>query len=173
MIQSFTVRYHLLDVFFYMVLSRYFVLFFLCLFRAAPTEYGGFQARGQIRAVTAGLYHQPQPWVIQPISVTYTAAHGNARSLTHWARPVIEPASSWMLVKFVNHWATMGTLQPLKLRFSKILELKKTLFIKILSLSRPGIWGPRKLNNFSKIKKLMSAAVRIRNLILGTCFYEA
>ena len=31
----------------------------VCLFRAAPTEYGGSQARGQIRAVAAGLHHGP------------------------------------------------------------------------------------------------------------------
>ena len=30
----------------------------------------------------------------------YTTAHGNTRSLTHWARPGIEPASSWILVRF-------------------------------------------------------------------------
>ena len=30
-------------------------------------------------------------------SVTYAAAHGNARSLTHWTRPEIGPASSWIL----------------------------------------------------------------------------
>ena len=28
----------------------------------------------------------------------YAAAHGNARSLTHWVRPGIKPASSWILV---------------------------------------------------------------------------
>ena len=35
-------------------------------------------------------------------SSTYTTAHGNARSLTHWVRPGIEPASSWVLVGFVT-----------------------------------------------------------------------
>ena len=34
-------------------------------------------------------------------SSTYTTAQGNAGSLIHWARPGIEPASSWMLVRFV------------------------------------------------------------------------
>ena len=29
-------------------------------------------------------------------------AHGNARSLIHWARPEIEPASSWILVRIVS-----------------------------------------------------------------------
>ena len=33
---------------------------------------------------------------------TYTTAHGNALSLTHWARPGTEPASSWILVRFVS-----------------------------------------------------------------------
>ena len=32
----------------------------------------------------------------------YTTAHGNAESLTHWARPGIEPTSSWVLVGFVT-----------------------------------------------------------------------
>ena len=35
-------------------------------------------------------------------------AHGN-RSLTHWAKPGIELTSSWTLVGFLTHWATMGT----------------------------------------------------------------
>ena len=35
----------------------FFSFFFFCLFRAAPTVHGGSQARGQIRAVAAGLYH--------------------------------------------------------------------------------------------------------------------
>ena len=38
--------------------------------------------------------------------MTYTTAHGNARSLTHWLRPGIEPASSWILVEFIIDWAT-------------------------------------------------------------------
>ena len=35
--------------------------------------------------------------------------HSHTGSLTLWARPGIEPASSWILVRFVNHWAKMGT----------------------------------------------------------------
>ena len=31
--------------------------------------------------------------------------------LTHWARLGIEPASSWILVRFVNCWAMKGTLR--------------------------------------------------------------
>ena len=33
---------------------------------------------------------------------TYTIAHGNSRSLTHWTGPGIEPATSWCLVRFVS-----------------------------------------------------------------------
>ena len=43
---------------------------------------------------------QPQQWGIWAMSVTYTAAHGNARSLTRWERSQIKPASSWTLVRF-------------------------------------------------------------------------
>ena len=46
----------------------------------------------------------PQPWQhqIQATSVAYAAACGNAESLTHWARPEIEPASSQRQCRFLN-----------------------------------------------------------------------
>ena len=36
------------------------------------------------------------------MSVTYTTAHGNTRSLTHQVRPGIEPMSLWIQVRFVT-----------------------------------------------------------------------
>jgi len=36
------------------------------------------------------------------MSATYTTAHGSARFLTHWARPGIEPATSWFLGGFAS-----------------------------------------------------------------------
>ena len=51
----------------------------------------------------------PQQCQIQAKSVTYTTAHGNARSLAPWVRAGIEPMSSWILVGFANHWAMTGT----------------------------------------------------------------
>ena len=45
---------------------------------------------------------QPQQRRIRGLSATYTIAHGNAGSLTNWWRPKVEPASSWMLVRFVS-----------------------------------------------------------------------
>ena len=44
----------------------------------------------------------PQPRQIRTSSVTYTTAHGNTRFLTHWERPGIEPASSWIRVRFIS-----------------------------------------------------------------------
>ena len=71
------------------------------LFKAAPVAYGGFQARG----LKWSCSHQltPQSQQIGAPSATYTAARGNTRSLTHWARPGIEPTSSWILVGFLTH----------------------------------------------------------------------
>ena len=76
-----------------------------CLFRTAPTAYGGSQARGPIRAAATGLHQshcnagskprlQPswQGWILNPLS--------EARDQT-W--------TSWMVVRFVDHWAPMGT----------------------------------------------------------------
>ena len=45
---------------------------------------------------------QPQQCGFQAESATYTTAHSNAGSLTHWAGPGIEPASSWTLCQILN-----------------------------------------------------------------------
>ena len=90
--------------------SSFFFFFFLvfCLFRATPKAYGSSLAGGRIRAVAASQpTPHPEQLGIWATSATYTTAHGNSNigSLTHWARPGIEPASSWMSVRFINHWA--------------------------------------------------------------------
>ena len=96
---NFTFHNHISTMFFLIFLFLFILLFwFFCLFRAAPTAYEGSQARGP----------EPQQQEIWAASATYTTAHGNASS-TPWTRPGIEPASSWMLVGFTNHWATVGT----------------------------------------------------------------
>ena len=54
-------------------------------FWAAPTAYGGFQARGQIEATAAGLHHSlRQRRILNPLS-----------------KPGIEPTSSCMLVRCI------------------------------------------------------------------------
>ena len=77
---------------------RCFKFFFL--FRAALAAHGSSQARGLIGAIATGLCHSQIQCQIQAMSVTYIAAHGNARSLTYWARQGIEPTISWFLVGF-------------------------------------------------------------------------
>ena len=47
-------------------------------------------------------YPQPEQHKIQAMSATYTTANSNARSLTHGARPGIEPSTSWFLVRFIS-----------------------------------------------------------------------
>ena len=76
--------------------------FLFCLFRAAPAAYGGSQPRGSNWSYSLWPTPQPQQCRIQATSVTYTTAHGNTGSLTHRARPEIEPATSWFLVGFAS-----------------------------------------------------------------------
>ena len=45
---------------------------------------------------------QPQQRQIWTMSVTYTIARGNTRSLTHWVKPGIKPLSSWILVMYIT-----------------------------------------------------------------------
>ena len=74
--------------------------FFFCLFRATPAACGSPQAQGRMGTVAAGLHHSHSNMGSK--SVTYTAAHNNARSLIHCVRPGIEPPSSWILVGFIT-----------------------------------------------------------------------
>ena len=64
----------------------FFFFFFFCLFRAMSVAYGGSQARGRIGAKSA----------------IYTTGHVNARSLTHWVKPGMEPATLWFLIRFIS-----------------------------------------------------------------------
>ena len=76
--------------------------FFFWLFRVAPMAYESSQARGLIRVIPVRLHHSHSNTGFEPCLWPNTTAHGNARSLTYWERPGIEPASSWILVRFIN-----------------------------------------------------------------------
>ena len=65
----------------------------------------GVELELQLPAYTTATPHR-----IPATSATYTTAHDNTRSLTHWARPGIQLSSSWILVGFITCWATEGTL---------------------------------------------------------------
>ena len=84
----------------------FFFFFFFLLFRVAPMVYGCSQARGWNQSYSCWPTPQPQQCGIQATPVTYirhsSIAHGSAGSATHWVRPGIEPAFSWILVGFVS-----------------------------------------------------------------------
>ena len=91
------------------MIDSLFILFvcvcvFFVLFRASPVAYGGSQAMGSNQSCSHWPTPEPQQCQIQAASVNYTTAHGNAGFLTHWAKPGIEPATSWLPARFVNHW---------------------------------------------------------------------
>ena len=85
-----------------------FHLHFLFLFRAGSAAYGIPQARNQIGAA-AEVYATAMA-TLDPSHI-YDLHHscGNMGSLTHWVRPGIKPASSWILAWFLTHWTTRGT----------------------------------------------------------------
>ena len=61
-----------------------------------------FPGEGSNQSYCCRPMPEPQQRQIQAASATYTMAHFNARSLTHWARPEIKPTTSWFLVIFVS-----------------------------------------------------------------------
>ena len=67
----------------------------------------------QIRTVATGLYHSHSNAGSELHLLTYTTAHSNAGSPTHGARPGMEPASLWSLVRFVNCQAMKGARSDL------------------------------------------------------------
>ena len=70
-----------------------------CFFRAVSTACESSQARGQIQAIAASLCHSHSNCgSLQPTPM----AHGHTRSPNCWARPGMEPESSWILVRFIS-----------------------------------------------------------------------
>ena len=80
-----------------------FLSYFLTFFQGfPPTAYGSSQSRGWLEAVATSLCHSHKITVKWASSSTYTSAHGNTKSLTHWVRLGTEPESLWVLVRFVS-----------------------------------------------------------------------
>jgi len=79
--------------------------FFWSFFRAAPSAYGGSQARGQIRAAAACLHHSHKPYHIGATSATHT--HHN--SLQGW---ILNPLRARLGIKHVSSWILV--LKPLR-----------------------------------------------------------
>ena len=82
----------------------YFFFFFFCFSGPHPRHMESSQARSWIGAAPASLHY----------------SHSNAGSLTHWGRPGMEPASSWILVRLLSA-APQQELPPFIYSFIKIL----------------------------------------------------
>ena len=97
---------------------------------------------------------QPQQCQIWTTSVTYTAAHGNAESLTHWAKPGIEP--TYQVVGFLACWAIKGVsmLSLLEVNSKSVLYVLNFLF-----------W-----NNLRFIKKKNSTKFFSQNHLRARCY---
>ena len=80
-----------------------------CYFLGCSRGIWRFPGWGSNRSCSCRPMPESQQCRIQAASATYTTAHGNAGSLTHWARAGTEPSTSWFLVGIVNHCATTGT----------------------------------------------------------------
>ena len=95
----------------FVLVSLFLFFFFLsfCYFLGRSHGIWRFPGHGSNRSRSHRPTPEPQQCGIRAASATYTTAPGNARSLTHWARAGIEPTTSWFLVGFVNHCATMGS----------------------------------------------------------------
>ena len=70
-------------------------------FRAIPAAYGISQARGQIGAAAASLHHSHSHAGSEPCLWPTPQLMAMSNPLTHWARPGIEPAFSWIIIKFI------------------------------------------------------------------------
>ena len=89
----------------YMLFSFFLFFSFFFLFMAAQK----FPGLGSHWSCRFWPTPQPQQHQIRATSVTCTTAHSNTSSLILWARPGIGSTSSWILVRFLTHWATLGT----------------------------------------------------------------
>ena len=79
-----------------------FFLFFFLSFQGHTHAIWIFSDQGSHWSCSHWPMPQPKQCQIQAMSATCTTAHSNGGSLTHGAKPGIEPASSWILVIFVS-----------------------------------------------------------------------
>ena len=108
----------------------FFFCLFVCLFfvlkrpkRAVPAARGKFPDLESNQSCSCQPMPQPQQCQIQARLWPTPQLPATLDPLTHWARPGIEPLSSWILVRFVNRWTTMGT--PVKFLSKRFYHLSK------------------------------------------------
>ena len=85
------------SLFFYFFIFYFFNLFFVlffCHFLGCSRSIWRFPGYGSNQSCSHQPMPEPQQLGIQVTSATYTSAHSNTRSLTHWARPGNKPTTS-------------------------------------------------------------------------------
>ena len=95
------IKYHILSH--HPKLITLFCLFYWCLFfKAAPTAYGGSQAKGRIGATAPSLCHSHSSAGSHPHLLSTPQLMAVLDLLTHWERSGIKPVSWWILVRFIS-----------------------------------------------------------------------
>ena len=77
------------------------------------------------------------------MSGTHTSAHSNIGSLIHWARPAIEPASSWLLVRSVSpepQRDSLGDFLKVKRQIRARVKSKLTCQVCLFSSAVAEVW---------------------------------
>ena len=90
-----------------------FFSFFFWSFYGLTCGIWNFPGQGSIQSCSCWPTPQPQQHQFWATFATYTAVCSNARSLTHWGRPGMEPTSSWIVIGFLIPWTTKGIPIPI------------------------------------------------------------
>ena len=96
-------KYRVFALFKFVYKLQYLILlFFFLLFYGCTHGIWKFPGYGLNQNYSCRRTPEPQQPRIWAASATYTTAHSNAGSLTHWERPGIKPTSSGILVGFIS-----------------------------------------------------------------------
>ena len=106
---------------------------------------------------------------IRAASATYTTGHSNARSSTHWARPGIKPATSWILVRFVS------AAPQQELPEGQIWALPSSCSVSfdnhVLVLKVKQLWKPKCPTFRGSPKYLISLSLSLSSHLLFVCLF--
>ena len=89
------------------LVELFFFLFFFLWLHLRHREVPGLGTESELLAYTTATTR----WDPSRDCDLYLGSRGKPAPLTHWVRPGIEPASSWIQVGFLTCWATAGTPQ--------------------------------------------------------------
>ena len=88
---------------------KYFIIIFFLSFLGPHPQHMEVPRLGVLIRATYSCPAYATATAMPDPSRLYDLHHSSQQCQTHWARPGIQPATSWFLVGFVNHWAMMGT----------------------------------------------------------------